>query len=97
MAYIDHPAWPQEYRTLYVSLFGEVFSPGRVGHTVERIALRTDAAPEGTTYRGEPSDFVTGLDRPLPLTTAPDGNLVVGDYATGVAYLVRYAGDAPPQ
>ena len=97
MAYIDHPAWPQEYRTLYVSLFGEVFSPGRVGHTVERIALRTEATPEGTTYRGEPSDFVTGLDRPLPLTTAPDGNLVVGDYATGVAYLVRYAGDALPQ
>ncbi len=27
-----------------------------------------------------------GLDRPLPLTVDPAGDLVVGDYATGVVY-----------
>lgn len=92
MAYIDHPAWPAEYRTLYVTLFGEVFSPARVGHTVERISLYGVTLPDGTlTYRGEPSDFITGLERPLPLATGPDGQMVVGDYATGVVYQIIYS------
>jgi glucose/arabinose dehydrogenase len=95
IAYIDHPAWPAEYRTLYVSLFGEVFSPTPVGHIVERVTLRAVTAPDGeVTYRGEPSPFITGLDRPLPLTTTPAGELVVGDYATGLVYLVQYTGAA---
>lgn len=93
IAYVNHPDWPTEYRTLYVALFGEVFSPIPVGHTVERVSLQTITAPDGSvTYRGEPSDFVTGLDRPLPLTIGPDGNLLVGDYATGVIYRVSYGG-----
>jgi len=36
---------------------------------------------------------VAGLDRPLPLAVDPAGDLVVGDYATGVVYAVRYAGE----
>jgi glucose/arabinose dehydrogenase len=94
MAYIDNPAWPVEYRTLYVALFGEVFNPIPVGHIVERIALRAETAPDGeVTYRGEPSPFVVGLDRPLPLVTAPNGNMLVGDYATGVIYEIAYTGE----
>lgn len=94
MAYIDNPTWPVEYRTLYVALFGEVFNPIPVGHIVERIALRAETTPDGeVTYRGEPSPFVVGLDRPLPLVTAPNGNLWVGDYATGVVYEIAYAGE----
>lgn len=94
MAYIDHPAWPAEYRTLYVTLFGEVFSPAPVGHTVERIRLHAVTLPDGThTYRGEPSDFITGLERPLPLATGPDGQMIVGDYATGVVYKIVYSPD----
>ena len=93
VAYITNPAWPAEYRTLYVALFGEVFHPTPVGHTVERVTLREETLPDGAlTYRGEPSDFVTGLDRPLPLAVSPEGDLVVGDYATGVVYAVRYVG-----
>ena len=94
LAYIDHPDWPAEYRTLYVALFGEVFNPIPVGHIVERISLRTETTPDGEiTYRGEPSPFVVGLDRPLPLVSAPDGNMMVGDYATGVIYKISYAGE----
>lgn len=94
LAYIDNPAWPVEYRTLYVSLFGEVFNPIPVGHIVERITLRAETTPSGElTYRGEPSPFVVGLDRPLPLATAPNGNLLVGDYATGVVYEIMYIGE----
>lgn len=93
LAYVDHPDWPAEYRTLYVSLFGEVFNPAPVGHIVERVTLHTETSPSGElTYRGEPSPFVVGLDRPLPLTTTPDGNLMVGDYATGVIYAIEYTG-----
>lgn len=89
LAFVAHPQWPEAYRTLYVSLFGQVFSEEVVGHTVERISLIPIERPSGPTFRGEPSTFVSGLDRPLPLTTDPEGNLVVGDYASGVIYRVR--------
>jgi glucose/arabinose dehydrogenase len=93
LAYINHPDWPVEYRTLYVALFGEVFNPTPVGHIVERISLHTETTPSGeVTYRGDPSPFVVGLDRPLPLVTAPDGNMLVGDYATGFIYKITYTG-----
>ncbi|GIV78446.1 MAG: hypothetical protein KatS3mg050_2840 [Litorilinea sp.] len=93
LAYITNPAWPPAYRTLYVSLFGEVFSPEPVGHIVERVTLHPETTAGGTTYRGEPSDFIVGLNRPLPLAVAPSGDLIVGDYATGVIYQVYYAGE----
>jgi len=93
LAYVTNPSWPVAYRTLYVSLFGQVFSPDEVGHTVERIALTPLDNESGITYRGEPSDFIVGLDRPLPMTTDPAGNLIVGDYATGVVYRVIYVGE----
>jgi glucose/arabinose dehydrogenase len=92
LAYVTNAAWPAEYQTLYVSLFGQVFDPGIVGHTVERVTLTAVETADGLTYRGEPSTFVAGLDRPLPLLTAPNGDLVVGDYATGVVYQIGYTG-----
>jgi glucose/arabinose dehydrogenase len=91
LAYVENPAWPDAYRTLYVALFGEVFNPNPVGHLVERIVLREEVLADGSvTYRGEPDDFITGLNRPLPLSLDPGGDLLVGDYATGVIYRVRY-------
>ncbi|MCB0071449.1 MAG: hypothetical protein KDE20_08320 [Caldilineaceae bacterium] len=93
LAYVSNPNWPAQYRTLYVSLFGQVFSPDVVGHLVEGVTLAQVETATGPTYRGEPFDFITGLDRPLPMAIAPDGNLVVGDYAMGVLYHVAYAGE----
>ncbi len=93
LAYVTNPAWPTDYRTLYVSLFGQVFSEEVVGHTVERIALQAVESAGETSYRGVPSVFVAGLDRPLPMTTTPAGSLVVGDYATGVVYRIDYIGE----
>jgi glucose/arabinose dehydrogenase len=90
LAYIDNPNWPEEYQTIYVSLFGSVFSPQPVGHTVDRIDLIPVETENGLTYRGEPSVFIHGLNRPLPLVTDAEGNLLVGDYATGIIYRVRY-------
>ena len=94
VAWISNPDWPDEYRTLYSALFGEVFNPKPVGHIVEGVHLREITLPDGSTsYRGEPFDFVTELDRPLGLTVDLNGDLLVGDYATGVVYAIRYAGE----
>ncbi|MEZ4658462.1 MAG: PQQ-dependent sugar dehydrogenase [Caldilineaceae bacterium] len=90
LAYVSNPAWPAAYQTLYVSLFGQVFSEGIVGHTVERITLTPVETDTGLTFRGEPSVFIAGLDRPLPMMADHDGNLIVGDYATGVVYRISF-------
>lgn len=95
LAYIDHPAWPSEYQTLYVSLFGQIFGEGVAGHRVDRITLAEVESTTSPTYRGQPTPFVIGLDRPLPMATGPDRNLWIGDYATGVVYQVRYEGSQP--
>jgi glucose/arabinose dehydrogenase len=92
LAYITNPEWPEAYRTLYVSLFGSVFSAEPVKPAVERIRLTPVNAPDGVTFRGEASLFLDNLSRPLPLATDLDGNLLVGDYGTGIIYRVRYAG-----
>ena len=90
LAYVSNPAWPAAYQTLYVGLFGQVFSEEIVGHTVDRIMLTPIETDAGLTFRGEPSVFMAGLERPLPMIADNDGNLVVGDYATGVVYRVEY-------
>ncbi len=45
---------------------------------------------EGELPAGEP--FITGLIRPIDVTLAPDGSLVVADYIYGHIWRVRYAG-----
>lgn len=93
LAYINNKQWPAAYQTLYVSLFGEIFSETKVGHVVERISLTPVQLATGLTYRGEAETFIAGLERPLPLASDPDGNLLVGDYATGILYRIRYRGE----
>lgn len=90
LAYVTNPEWPESYRGLYVSLFGQVFDEAIVGHTVEHIKLTPFETETGQTFRGEPITFIEGLERPLPMTTDEQGNLIVGDYATGVVYRVVY-------
>ncbi|MEM7530739.1 MAG: hypothetical protein AAF639_01070 [Chloroflexota bacterium] len=90
VAYVNNPDWPETYRTLYVSLFGQVFGTEIAGHKVQRVTLSAEETSTGTTYRGEPDDFVLGVDRPLPMMVGPQGNLWFGDYATGVIYRVSY-------
>jgi glucose/arabinose dehydrogenase len=92
LAYITNPDWPEEYRTLYVSLFGSVFSAEPVQPAVERILLTPIHGPDGVTFRGEASLFLDNLSRPLPLATDSNGDLLVGDYGSGIIYRVRYVG-----
>ncbi len=90
LAYVTNSAWPEEYRTLYVSLFGSVFSAEPVKPAVDRIILTTIDAPDGLTFRGEATLFLDNLSRPLPIATDHNGDLLVGDYGSGVIYRVRY-------
>ena len=39
-----------------------------------------------------PEPFVTGLIRPIDVTVAPDGSLVVADFVYGHVWRVRYTG-----
>lgn len=93
LAYVTTADWPAEYRTLYVSLFGEIFGSERVGHTVERIALSPVSNADPLTFSSETSTFIDGLDRPLAMTTDAQGQLMVADYVTGIVYRVRYTGE----
>jgi glucose/arabinose dehydrogenase len=38
------------------------------------------------------TDFATGLAAPVDVTVAPDGSLVVADWATGHLFRIRYTG-----
>ena len=51
---------------------------------VQRIALERTA----TGYRGSAQPFLTGMVNPLPVTTAADGALLVGDWSTGTVYRI---------
>ncbi len=52
---------------------------------VQRVAL----ARTGYTFKGTVTPFLTGVKNPLALALAPDGSLLVGDWATGTIYRVR--------
>lgn len=92
LAFVTDLSWPADYRTLYVSLFGQIFGTERVGHTVERIALSPVKDSDPLTFTGEASPFVEGLDRPLAMITDAQGRLLVADYVTGIVYRVRHVG-----
>jgi glucose/arabinose dehydrogenase len=54
---------------------------------VKRVALTTD----GSTYTGIVHPFLTGFTNPVPVLTAPDGAVFVGDWATGTIYRMTAA------
>ena len=53
--------------------------------------LRVGLAHEGTTYTGTVEPFLTGLTQPVPVATAPDGSVFVGDWGTGTIYRIAAA------
>lgn len=52
---------------------------------VKRVAI---AGGDGE-YRGTASDFIGGIEHPVPVLTTDDGALLVGDWATGTVYRIR--------
>ena len=54
---------------------------------VMRVALTRD----GARYRGVAEPFLTGLTKPVPVTSAPEGAILVGDWGTGTIYRIAAA------
>jgi glucose/arabinose dehydrogenase len=52
-----------------------------------RVALTHD----GATYTGTVEPFLTGVTKPVPVATAPDGAILVGDWGTGTIYRITAA------
>ncbi len=76
------------YNSLFVVLWNGI-------EDAQRVVLFTpltiaQALNGGQNPIGEP--FVTGLIRPIDVTIAPDGSLVVADFIYGHIWRVRYAG-----
>lgn len=73
------------YDSLFVALWNGTQDAQRVVRIDPRDTLRTSAG-----YRPEP--FVVGLIRPIDVTLAPDGTLVVADYIYGHVWKISYSG-----
>jgi glucose/arabinose dehydrogenase len=52
------------------------------------VVLRVALTNDGTTYTGTVEPFLTGLTKPVPIVTAPDGSVFVGDWGTGTVYRI---------
>jgi glucose/arabinose dehydrogenase len=60
------------------------------GARVLRVALTR----RGSSYSGSATPYLTGIANPLAIGLAPDGSLLVGDWASGTIYRIRAAGGA---
>ena len=56
------------------------------------VRIDPDSVPAGATMESVAQPFVTGLIRPIDVTVAPDGSLVVADFIYGHIWRVRYVG-----
>ncbi len=50
--------------------------------------LRVALTGEGSAYTGVVEPFLTGLTKPVPVATAPDDAVLVGDWGTGTVYRI---------
>jgi glucose/arabinose dehydrogenase len=53
--------------------------------------LRVALTHEGASYSGIVAPFLTGLTNPVPVITAPDGAVFVGDWGSGTIYRIAAA------
>jgi glucose/arabinose dehydrogenase len=82
--------FPEEYRTMYVTLHGSTARSEKNGYKVVRVIMK-DGRPVSST------DFVTGWlkdgvvsGRPRGIITGPDGALYISDDNKGFIYRVAY-------
>jgi glucose/arabinose dehydrogenase len=62
-----------------------------VAEWAKGVVLRVALTADGDHYRGTVEPFLTGLTNPVPVATARDGALLVGDWGTGTVYRVAPA------
>ncbi len=66
----------------------------RVGHGTGPPRRRSTARPLARATSGTVEPFLTGLSQPVPVATAPDGAVIVGDWGTGTIYRIATSVDA---
>ena len=75
-----------------VAILGPAIGPSAfVAEWAKGVVLRVALTADGDTYRGSVEPFLTGLTSPVPVATAPDGALLVGDWGSGTVYRVAPA------
>ncbi len=55
------------------------------------VVLRVALEQSGSTWTGTVEPFLTGLTQPVPVISAPDGAVLVGDWGTGTIYRIAAA------
>lgn len=85
LAFYTGHTFPKRYRTdAFVAEWGDSVNSLDTGHRVKDVHF----AGKRVTV----SNFVTGLDNPLAVTTGRDGSLLIADYGTGIIWRVQANG-----
>ena len=75
--------------TIVTGQLGGAYDPSAlVSEWTDGKVLRVALTRHGSDYQGKVSVFLTGLQNPLPVTLAPDGAVLVGDWGTGKVYRI---------
>ncbi|MCH8901603.1 MAG: PQQ-dependent sugar dehydrogenase [Chloroflexi bacterium] len=87
--YYGAEAFPSVYQgNLFITLWGSLIEPPRVGRTLVRVII-DEAAGE---LVGTLQEFATGFDNPIDVVTDRDGTLLVLDFGSGRLYRIVYTG-----
>ena len=98
LAFYQGEQFPPEYRgDIFASSHGSWNKTVRTGYKIVRVPLRSTGRASG-----EYQDFLTGFalpngqvwGRPVGVTTAPDGALLVTDDGSNSIWRVSYVGDS---
>ena len=82
LAFYSGDLFPEWQGNAFIAFYGANSGDPGIGRNVERIEL----SQAGGVWHGTPHTFATGFDRPLAVTTGPDGALYVADFGTGIIY-----------
>ncbi len=83
LAFYSGSLFPEWRNNAFVAFYGANSGDPSIGRNVERIELTQDSAGA---WHGTQHEFASGFDRPLAVTTGPDGGLYVADFGTGIIY-----------
>lgn len=91
LAELDKHAAASGVAVVTGSLGSSVGTSALVAEWATGVVLRVALAREASGYSGTVEPFLTGLSKPVPMATAPDGAVLVGDWGSGTIYRIATA------
>jgi glucose/arabinose dehydrogenase len=82
LAFYTGDLFPEWRNNAFIAFYGANSGDPGIGRNVERIEL----SQTGGVWQGTQHVFATGFDRPLAVTTGPEGGLYVADFGAGIIY-----------